>query len=50
MKELSFITPTAQLLMATLDIFKEIATFREKRQANRDHVEIMLALRFHEEG
>ena len=35
--------------MATLDIFKEIAAFRKKRQASKNHVEIMFALKFHEE-
>ena len=36
--------------MATLDIFKEIAAFRKKkRQASRNQVEIMLALKFDEE-
>ena len=35
--------------MATLDIFKEIAAFRKERQTSRNHVEIMLALTFHEE-
>ena len=27
-----------QLLIATLDIFKEIAVFRKKRQTSRNHV------------
>ena len=35
--------------MATLDVFKEIATFRKKRQTGRNHVKIMLVLKFHEE-
>ena len=35
--------------MATRDIFEEVAAFWRKRQASRKHVEIMLALKFHEE-
>ena len=35
--------------MASLDVFKEIAAFPKKRQTSRNHVEIMLVLKFHEE-
>ena len=35
--------------MATLNVFKEIAAFRKKRHTNRNHVETMLALKFHAE-